>query len=115
MRKGSRWYSMDMAGVVCKTGSEIIQKARQLVEKICRPLELDTDGIWCMLPTPFPENLTFKLSDGSEFSFSYPCTLLNYFVHEDFTNNQYHKILTNKPDRFEVYRENSIFFEVDGP
>ncbi|CAJ0911133.1 12739_t:CDS:10, partial [Entrophospora sp. SA101] len=64
MRKGSRWYSMDMAGVVCKTGSEIIQTARKLIEKIGRPLELDTDGIWCMLPTPFPENFTFKLSDG---------------------------------------------------
>ncbi|CAJ0844766.1 4829_t:CDS:10, partial [Entrophospora sp. SA101] len=113
MRKGSRWYSMDMAGVVCKTGSEIIQTARKLIEKIGRPLELDTDGIWCMLPTPFPENFTFKLSDGSDFSFSYPCTLLNYLVHEKFTNKQYHKMST--VNKFEIYNENSIFFEVDGP
>ncbi|KAI0001143.1 hypothetical protein BJV77DRAFT_958771 [Russula vinacea] len=50
MRKGARWHSMEMAGVTCLTGATIIQMARQLVEQIGRPLELDTDGIWCMLP-----------------------------------------------------------------
>lgn len=33
--------------------------ARRLVERIGIPLELDTDGIWCMLPSSFPENFTF--------------------------------------------------------
>lgn len=51
---------MEMAGVVTYTGAKIIQNARLLVEKIGRPLELDTDGIWCALPGSFPENFTFK-------------------------------------------------------
>ena len=49
-----------MAGVVTYTGAKIIQNARVLVEKIGKPLELDTDGIWCVLPGSFPENFTFK-------------------------------------------------------
>lgn len=49
-----------MAGVVTYTGAKIIQNARLLVEKIGKPLELDTDGIWCALPGSFPENFTFK-------------------------------------------------------
>jgi DNA polymerase epsilon subunit 1 len=51
---------MEMAGVVTYTGAKIIQNARLLIEKIGRPLELDTDGIWCVLPCSFPENFTFK-------------------------------------------------------
>lgn len=51
---------MEMAGVVTYTGAKIIQNARLLVERIGRPLELDTDGIWCCLPGSFPENFTFK-------------------------------------------------------
>lgn len=58
--RGARWYSMEMAGVVTYTGAKIIQNARLLVEKIGKPLELDTDGIWCALPGSFPENCTFK-------------------------------------------------------
>lgn len=58
--RGARWYSMEMAGVVTYTGAKIIQNARLLVEKIGKPLELDTDGIWCALPGSFPENFTFK-------------------------------------------------------
>lgn len=58
--RGARWYSMEMAGVVTYTGAKIIQNARLLVEKIGKPLELDTDGIWCVLPRSFPENFTFK-------------------------------------------------------
>ena len=27
-----------------------------------RPLELDTDGIWCTLPASFPENFVFKFA-----------------------------------------------------
>lgn len=51
---------MEMAGVVTYTGAKIIQNARLLVDKIGKPLELDTDGIWCVLPGSFPENFTFK-------------------------------------------------------
>jgi DNA polymerase epsilon subunit 1 len=51
MRKGARWRSMEMAGIVTKTGADLITQARVLIEQIGRPLELDTDGIWvrCML------------------------------------------------------------------
>lgn len=58
--RGARWYSMEMAGVVTYTGAKIIQNAHSLVKKIGRPLELDTDGIWCALPGSFPENFTFR-------------------------------------------------------
>ncbi|KAF2814826.1 DUF1744-domain-containing protein [Mytilinidion resinicola] len=98
MRKGSRWYSMEMAGVTCLTGAKIIQMARQLVDRIGRPLELDTDGIWCILPATFPENFSFKLKNGKKVFISYPCTLVDP---ETF--------------RYETHSDNTIFFEVDGP
>lgn len=62
---------MEMAGVVTYTGAKIIQNARVLVEKIGRPLELDTDGIWCCLPGSFPENFTFKTRYSLKQSFDY--------------------------------------------
>ncbi|KAJ8911879.1 hypothetical protein NQ315_012545 [Exocentrus adspersus] len=34
---------MEMAGIVCFTGANIIMKAREIIEQIGRPLELDTD------------------------------------------------------------------------
>ncbi|KAJ0743097.1 putative DNA-directed DNA polymerase [Helianthus annuus] len=60
MRKGARWYSMEMAGVVTYTRAKIIQNAHSLIKKIGRPLELDTYGIWCALPGSFPDNFTFR-------------------------------------------------------
>ncbi len=54
---------MEMAGIVCYTGSNIILRARELIENIGRPLELDTDGIWCILPATFPENFVIKTTD----------------------------------------------------
>ncbi|KIJ49176.1 hypothetical protein M422DRAFT_28152 [Sphaerobolus stellatus SS14] len=114
MRKGARWHSMEMAGITCLTGATIIQMARQLVEQIGRPLELDTDGIWCMLPGIFPENFTFQVNKGKSVAFSYPCTMLNHLVHAQFTNHQYHDY--NKDSgRYDIHSENSIFFELDGP
>lgn len=41
-----------------------MQRAARLVEQIGMPLELDTDGIWCCLPSSFPEN--FKVSQAAE-------------------------------------------------
>ena len=114
MRKGARWHSMEMAGITCLTGATIIQMARQLVEQIGRPLELDTDGIWCMLPSVFPENFKFKLNNGKSIAFSYPCTMLNHLVHAKFTNHQYHDYDPDTGD-YKVHSENSIFFELDGP
>ena len=114
MRKGARWHSMEMAGITCLTGATIIQMARALVEQIGRPLELDTDGIWCMLPGIFPENFKFKLSNGKSIAFSYPCTMLNHLVYARFTNHQYHD-LDPETGEYIIHSENSIFFELDGP
>ncbi|KAK0930490.1 DNA polymerase epsilon catalytic subunit [Friedmanniomyces endolithicus] len=116
MRKGSRWYSMEMAGVTCLTGAHIIQMARQLVERIGRPLELDTDGIWCILPATFPENFTFTLKgSGKKVTISYPCVMLNHLVHAKFTNHQYQTLADPGTFRYETHSDNTIFFEVDGP
>ncbi|KAL1683463.1 hypothetical protein EV122DRAFT_286219 [Schizophyllum commune] len=114
MRKGARWHSMEMAGITCLTGAKIIQMARALVERIGRPLELDTDGIWCMLPGVFPENFKFKLDNGKNIGFSYPCTMLNHLVHDQYTNHQYHD-LDPETGEYKIHSENSIFFELDGP
>ncbi|KAJ8605055.1 hypothetical protein MRB53_041528 [Persea americana] len=115
MRKGSRWYSMEMAGVTCLTGARIIQMARQLVERLGRPLELDTDGIWCILPATFPENFTFKLKNGKKMTISYPCVMLNHLVHGKFTNHQYQELVDPATFKYETHSDNTIFFEVDGP
>lgn len=64
---------MEMAGVVTYTGAKIIQNARVLVEQIGKPLELDTDGIWCALPGSFPENFTFKNKCVPSFFLLYFC------------------------------------------
>jgi DNA polymerase epsilon subunit 1 len=115
MRKGSRWYSLEMAGVTCLTGARIIQLARALVERIGRPLELDTDGIWAILPATFPENFAFKLSNGKKMTISYPCTMLNHLVHAQYTNHQYETLVDSDNFRYEKHSDNTIFFEVDGP
>ena len=115
MRKGSRWYSMEMAGVTCLTGAHIIQMARELVERIGRPLELDTDGIWCMLPATFPENVVFTMKSGKKLAVSYPCVMLNHLIHARFTNHQYQTLVDPSTFKYETHHDNSIFFEVDGP
>ncbi|KAF2086249.1 DNA polymeras-like protein epsilon [Saccharata proteae CBS 121410] len=115
MRKGSRWYSMEMAGVTCLTGARIIQMARKLVERIGRPLELDTDGIWCILPATFPENFAFRMKGGKKVTISYPCVMLNHLVHAGFTNHDYETLVDPQGFRYEKHSDNTIFFEVDGP
>uniref|UniRef100_A0A0X3P616 DNA-directed DNA polymerase n=2 Tax=Schistocephalus solidus TaxID=70667 RepID=A0A0X3P616_SCHSO len=115
MRRGARWHSMEMAGIVCHTGASIITRARELVEQIGRSLELDTDGIWCMLPASFPQNLQFQLASGKKLSVSYPGAVLNQLVQDLFTNDQYHELLDPAHLTYTVRSENSIFFEIDGP
>jgi len=65
---------MEMAGIVCHTGANIIRKARELIEQVGRPLELDTDGIWCILPSSFPENYALKTNNAKKpkLTISYP-------------------------------------------
>ncbi|RDX72004.1 DNA polymerase epsilon catalytic subunit A, partial [Mucuna pruriens] len=116
MRKGARWYSMEMAGVVTYTGAKIIQNARLLVEKIGKPLELDTDGIWCALPGSFPENFTFKTKDSKwKLTISYPCVMLNVDVAINNTNDQYQTLTDPIRKTYTTHSECSIEFEVDGP
>ncbi|KAF2353054.1 DNA-directed DNA polymerase family B multifunctional domain [Trinorchestia longiramus] len=117
MRKGSRWHSMEMAGIVCHTGSTIITRSREIIEQIGRPLELDTDGIWCILPASFPENFVFNTSNSKKpkVTISYPGAILNVMVKDLYTNDQYHDQDPINKMKYHVRSENSIFFEVDGP
>lgn len=34
MQKGARWHSIEMAGVVCNTGANIIMRARELIDQV---------------------------------------------------------------------------------
>ena len=108
MRKGARWYSIEMAGIVCKTGSDIIKSARRILEKIGRPIELDTDGIWTMVPSSFPDTLRLRTTTGKMLSGSCIFHLLNYNLAKEFSNQQYYA-----EGRFRL--ENSLVFEADGP
>eukprot|EP00916_Digyalum_oweni_P010390 GHVL01017390.1.p1 GENE.GHVL01017390.1~~GHVL01017390.1.p1 ORF type:complete len:2204 (+),score=478.22 GHVL01017390.1:451-6612(+) len=114
MRKGSRWHSMVMAGIVTYKGSNIIREARELVERVGKPLELDTDGIWCLLPSSFPEIFTVKLKNGKKVKLEYPCSVLNQKLHHRHTNHQYQD-LDPETGRYNKKSEMSIFFELDGP
>uniref|UniRef100_A0A8C8ZMW8 DNA polymerase epsilon catalytic subunit n=1 Tax=Prolemur simus TaxID=1328070 RepID=A0A8C8ZMW8_PROSS len=117
MRKGARWYSMEMAGIVCFTGANIITQARELIEQIGRPLELDTDGIWCVLPNSFPENFVLQTTNSKKprVTISYPGAMLNILVKDGFTNHQYQELAEPSSLTYVTRSENSIFFEVDGP
>ncbi|CRK94685.1 CLUMA_CG008185, isoform A [Clunio marinus] len=122
MRRGARWHSMQMGGIVCLTGSNIITKAREVIEKVGRPLELDTDGIWCILPGTFPQDFEVltNLPKKSKITVSYPNAVLNTMVKDHFTNDQYHKLEKSAGENgelpeYSIHQENSIFFEVDGP
>jgi len=114
MRKGARWHSMEMAAMVTHIGSNIITDSRELVERIGKPLELDTDGIWCLLPNGFPENFGIKLLNGKKINFSFPCTMLNHLIYEKYCNPQY-QILDPNTNKYITRNEMSIFFEIDGP
>ncbi|PRW20477.1 DNA polymerase epsilon catalytic subunit A [Chlorella sorokiniana] len=116
MRKGARWYSMEMAGVVTHTGANIIKRANELIGQLGKPLELDTDGIWCALPGSFPEDFKFKnASSGKVFKMSYPCAMLNVMVAEHNTNDQFATLVDPERKVYEVSSQMSIEFEVDGP
>eukprot|EP00963_Diacronema_lutheri_P012452 scaffold1758_cov333-Pavlova_lutheri.AAC.12 len=118
MRKGARWYSMEMAGVVTHTGAKVIQRARQLIEQVGKPLELDTDGIWCCLPESFPETYMLKPKEGIKakcVEFSYPCAILNADVAESQTNHQYQDLVDPAQLQYRTSSRCSIEFEVDGP
>lgn len=119
MRAAARWRSMEMAGVVTNTGATIIKQTRAIITGLGRPLELDTDGIWCALPDTFPMKQTFIMKNGDQKAFNFPCSMLNENVDNGFSNHQYHTLVqkgaTLADDVYRVHKENSIFFEPDGP
>lgn len=86
MRKGARWYSMEMAAMVTNVGSMIISDAKTLIDKIGTPLELDTDGIWCLLPKGFPEHINIKFKNGKKAKLEYPVHILNHLIYEKYCN-----------------------------
>ncbi|XP_026406953.1 DNA polymerase epsilon catalytic subunit B-like [Papaver somniferum] len=100
------------------TGAKIIQNARVLVEKIGRPLELDTGGIWCALPGSFPGELYLqnKTKDlKKKLTISYPCVMLNVDVARNNKNDQYQTLEDPINKTYTTQSECSIEFEVDGP
>ncbi len=115
MRKGARWHSMQMAGIVTYTGALLITQAKELIEQIGRPLELDTDGVWCILPQSFPDSFNLQTTSGNTINISYPCVMLNTDVHERYTNHQYQELKDPATRQYATREECSIFFEVDGP
>lgn len=116
MRRGARWFSMEMAGVVTHKGGDIIRVAKLLVERIGIPLELDTDGIWCCLPQSFPDGIEFNVEgEKKPFVVSYPCSMLNAQTHHDCINPQYHTLVSEDTQEYSVHSECSILFELDGP
>lgn len=107
MREGSRWFSLEMAATVCHAGGQIIRLAKELMERIGTPLELDTDGIWGIIPSRLPCHIMI----GGQ-TISMLARILNYFVCKKYTNYDYQILRDGK---YEIVPQNSIFFEVDGP
>lgn len=82
MRRGSRWYSMETAAMVTYIGSNIINDSKNFIEaRLGKPLELDTDGIWMLLPQGFPEDIKIKFKNGQSVNMSYPCQILNHLIY----------------------------------
>jgi DNA polymerase epsilon subunit 1 len=101
MRRGARWHSMEMAAIVTHTGSNIITDSRALIDQLGMPLELDTDGIWTLLPKGFPEVLKFSLSNGKSAQFSFPCTMCNVLIYDKYANRQYQTLTDKKTLTYE--------------
>ena len=55
---------------------------KKMSDSFSRPLELDTDGIWCVLPATFPENYVVKTTNPKKpkVTISYPGAMLNVMV-----------------------------------
>lgn len=108
MRKGSRWWSIETAAITCKIGGEIIKLAKNFLSGFGIPLELDTDGIWTIIPKYFPNEITIGNT-----KISFLQEILNYFVCNSFTNTQYQEKLND--GSYKISDQNSIVFEIDGP
>ena len=100
--------------MVTYQGSHLIADARLFCQKIGKPLELDTDGIWCCLPKGFPETYNLKLKNGKKMKFIFSQAMLNTKTYYKYHNNQYNE-LDKDGKKWIVRPEMSIFFEPDGP
>lgn len=78
-------------------------------------MELDTDGIWCILPQSFPDVYTFILKGDKKVKLNYPSCMLNAETHTKYTNHQYQQLVNEKERKYAMRSECSIFFELDGP
>jgi len=119
MRKGARWYSMPMAAITTHVGGTIIKDAHLLCARIGRPLELDTDGIWTLLPGTFPEEYDLKTKPGKskkgKITLEYPGSMLNLRTARKYTNDKWQELADPEKKIYMKKKECSIFFEVDGP
>lgn len=109
MRRNSRWFNMNMAAIVCHTGAQVIKMAKTLVDDIGITLELDTDGIWCLIPDIFPVNCVLDGKKSSNLLALY----MNFLVESKFTNHQYQE--KGSDGQFCLESKNHIDFEIDGP
>ena len=63
--------------------------ARNIVENVGIPLELDTDGIWCMLPADFPIDVQFESGFDKPITLEYSTTIFNARTAKFFSNDQF--------------------------
>jgi DNA polymerase epsilon subunit 1 len=89
--------------------------SRAMIDRLGMPLELDTDGIWTLLPKGFPEDYKFILKNGKKVGLDFPCTMCNLLIYDKYGNKQYQTLTDKKTLTYETRMEMSIFFEIDGP
>lgn len=63
----------------------------------------------------FPENFELKMKSGKVMHFSYPCSLMNRLIYDQFKNTQYQQLSSEGRMEYVTRSEMSIFFEIDGP
>lgn len=78
-------------------------------------MELDTDGIWMLLPHGFPEDIKVNFKSGKSLKISYPCHILNHLIYDKYANDQYQWLENPKEWKYGNRKEMTIFFEIDGP
>merc|ERR1719320_376026 len=108
---------MPMAAITTHVGGTLIKKAHILCERLGRPLELDTDGIWTMLPGTFPEEYDLLCpgkNKKGKITLEYPGSMLNLRTHREYTNDQWQELVDPDKKKYNQKAECSIFFEVDG-
>ena len=101
--------------MVTHTGGMIIMDTRSLFDQIGMPLELDTDGIWTLLPKTFPEHFTFLLKGGKKVNLDFICTMCNQLIYDKYANKQYQTLVNKETLTYDKRQEMSVFFEIDGP